>query len=308
LFLAYISHMWERGEFLIAKFSIALLVAGICATQASGQTLEHQQGESQTPEPSSAKGPIQAQTPAPPPAQDEDHSNAITAVPNRPTLASTAETVQRGVLEIEYGFEGGRGHQNINGLVKFGLCQSLEIRFYNNPFERDGGIAAAGDSGAGFKWKVFPQKGARPTFSVLYSAFFSTAGKNLGIGATGHQLLFLASKDFGKQHFDANEGVNYLGRIGAKGYDHNYFSALSWSTSVTKKWGMTAEIASFSRANRDTPATLTLLAAPTYTLKSWMVLDFGAYYAVYGNYPRWTFFAGVTYAIADLYRRHPANH
>ncbi len=298
--------MWEWEKFIISRFIITFFVAGMCAAQTFGQLQERQRGESQTSEQSS-RG-IQSQTPAPTQAPEEDNLDAITAVPNRPTLASTAETVQRGVLEIEYGFEGGRGHQNINGVVKFGLCQLLEIRLFNNPVERDGGVAATGDSGAGFKWKVFPQKGARPTFSVLYSAFFPTAGNDLGIGATGHQLLFLASKDFGKQHFDANEGANYLGRVGSNGYDHNYFSALSWSTSFTKKWGATAEIASFSRANRDTPATLTLLAAPSYTLKSWMVLDFGAYYAVYGNYPRWTFFIGVTYAIADLYHGRLANH
>ena len=245
-----------------------------------------------------------AQAPAP-------GGEQIAAVPNRPTLATTGETVQRGVLEIEYGFEGGRGHQNINGLVKFGLFKNLELRFLHNPYERDGGISAMGDCGAGFKWKMFPQKGARPTVSVLYSAFLPTAGNGLGIGATDHQVLLLVSKDFGKQHFDINEGVNFLGRPSASGFDRSYFSALSWSTSFTKKWGVTAEIAGFSRANTDSRATLTLLAAPTYALRPWLVLDAGAYYAVYGHLPRVTVFAGVTYAIADLYHgrlAHRSSH
>jgi len=244
-----------------------------------------------------------AQTQAPDPGGEE-----IVAVPNRPTLATTGEAVQRGVLEIEYGFEGGRGHQNINGLITFGLFKNLELRFLHNPYERDGGIFAMGDCGAGFKWKVFPQKGKRPTVSVLYSAFLPTAGNGLGIGATSHQALVLVSKDFGKQHFDVNEGVNFLGRPGASGFDRSYFSALSWSTSFTKKWGATAEIAGFSWANTDSPATLTLLAAPTYALRPWLVFDAGAYYAVYGNLPRVTVFAGLTYAIADLYHGRLANH
>jgi len=253
-----------------------------------------------------------AQEQAPPAVQShasnsEEDTDEISAVPNRPTLATSGESVQRGVLEVEYGFEGGRGHQNINGLVKFGLFKNLELRFLHNPYERDGGIAAMGDCGAGFKWKIFQQKGARPTVSLLYSAFLPTAGNGLGIGATSHQALILVSKDFGKQHFDVNEGVNALGRVGAGGYDRSYFSALSWSTSFTKKWGATAEIAGFSRASADNPATLTLLAAPTYSPKSWIVFDAGAYYAVYGNYPRWTIFAGVTYAIADLYHGRLAN-
>ena len=79
-------------------------------------------------------------------SQDE-----ITAVPNRPTIASTAEAVQRGVFEVECGFEAADGHQNINGLLKFGLFQNLEMRFGNNPVERDRGLAGVGDSSAGFK-------------------------------------------------------------------------------------------------------------------------------------------------------------
>src|SRR5713226_10356460 len=65
-----------------------------------------------------------------PPATQSGHDE-ITAVPNRPTIASTAEAVQRGVIEIEYGFEDGDGHQNINGLVKFGVFKNLELRFLN---------------------------------------------------------------------------------------------------------------------------------------------------------------------------------
>ncbi len=255
--------------------------------------LRAQTGES----PTQAQGQTQGQTQEP--AQDE-----ITAVPNRPTIASTAETVQRGVLEIEYGFEGGRGHQNINGLVKFGLFKNLELWLLNNPFQRDAGVAATGDTGAGFKWRMTSQKNARPTISLLYTVTLPTAGNHLGAGAVGHQVFLLVSKDLGKHHFDVNEGVNYLGRPGASGFDRNYFSALSWAYPISKKWGVTAEIAGFSRASPAAPATMTLLFAPTYNLRSWMVLDAGAYYAVYGNLPRVTYFAGITYSIADLYGRH----
>ena len=78
---------------------------------------------------------------AQPQSQDE-----IAAVPNRPTFATTAEAVQRGVFEIEYGLEAAQGHQNINGLLKFGLFKNLELRFANNPIERNSGIAGTGDS------------------------------------------------------------------------------------------------------------------------------------------------------------------
>jgi len=52
---------------------------------------------------------------------------------------------------------------------------------------------------------------------------------------------------------------------------------------------------------------MTLLGAGTYNVSSRLVLDGGAYFAVYGNLPRVTFFGGVTYSIANLYHLHPAR-
>src|SRR5205823_5144371 len=139
----------------------------------------------------------------------EKPAGDITAVPNRPTFASTAEMVQLGVFEIEYGVEAGQGHQNINGLLKWGAVKNLELWFLNNPIERDSGTAGLGDSGAGFKYKLFPQKNARPTLAVLYVATLPTARPELGVGATAHLAQVLVSKDFGKHHFDVNEGVQF---------------------------------------------------------------------------------------------------
>src|SRR6266849_5594095 len=169
--------------------------------------------------------------------QKDQNTDEITAVPNRPTFASTAEMVQLGVFEIEYGFEAAKGHQNINGLLKWGAVKNLELWFLNNPIERDAGIAGLGDSGAGFKYKLFPQKKARPTVAVLYVATLPTARLELGTGAMAHLVQFLVSKDFGKHHFDINEGVQFVGRPQLSGFDRTYFTALSYSRPLRGKWG-----------------------------------------------------------------------
>lgn len=251
---------------------------------------------------SAQQTPPDASPGAPQPAPSSP--DQITAVPNRPTLATTAEAVQRGVLEIEYGFEGGDAHQNINGLVKFGLFRNLELRFANNPFQRDDTVAGTGESGAGFKWRIHPQQGLLPTISALYTATIPTASHALGAQASGHSVQLLLSKDFGKHHFDFNEGLQLVGRPqpGASAYDRNYFTALSWSHPLRGNWNFSAELAGFSRANAATPAAMTILFAPTYNVSSRLVLDAGGYLAAYGNLPRMTFFCGVTYSIADLYR------
>lgn len=273
------------------------------ATAAAAQTqdpAQTQQAPGQDQNQSQTQNQTQNQTPI-------QSSDEITAVPNRPTFATTAEAVQRGVLEIEHGFEAGDGHQNMNELLKFGLFSNLELRLANNPWERDASVSGFTDTGIGFKFKVFPQKGHRPTFSLLYTATLPTATHDLGTGATGHSVQVLVSKDFGKHHFDVNEGVQFVGRPGIGGYDRNYFTALSYSHPLRGKWAYTAEIAGFSKTNASTPASMVLLAAPTYSPSPRLVLDAGAYIGVYGNLPRITFFVGATYAIADLYRSHSSR-
>lgn len=170
----------------------------------------------------------------------------------------------------------------------------------NNPYERDAGSAGVSDSGIGFRYKVFPQKCTRPTLSVLYIATLPTATQGLGTGAVGHSVQLLLSKDFGAHHIDLNAGVQFVGR-GAGGFDRDYFSAFSYSHPIAGKWGWTGELSGFSRGNAATPATMVVLGAATYNLSSRLVLDGGVYIAVYGNLPRVTGVAGLTYSIADLY-------
>ena len=226
----------------------------------------------------------------------------MVAVPNRPTFSTTAEAVQKGVFEIELGLEAADGHQNFNGLLKFGLLENLELRFGNNPILRDSGVAGFGDSGAGLKFRILKQKGALPTLSALYTATIPSATAGLGAGALGHSAGILVSKDFGKHHLDFNETVQWLGRPDANGFDRNYFTALAYAHPVTAKLQFAAEIAGYSRTNRMTPSTLTLLPALTYAVSTRLVLDGGGYIAARGNLPRATFFLGITYSVADLYR------
>ena len=239
-----------------------------------------------------------------PSAQDQNAAatQELVAVPNRPTFATTAESVQRGAFEIEYGLEAASGHQNINGLLKWGVLGNLELRFANNPIVRDSGVAGTGDSGAGFKYKMVKQSTHVPTFSLLYTATIPTAPASRGIGAVGHSVQLLASKDFGKHHVDVNEGVQFVGRRGQGGFDRNYFTSLSYSYAFNKRWGATGELAGFSNTNINIPATLTVLEAVTYSPSSRLVFDIGGYFAAYGPLPRFTFAAGLTYSIADLYR------
>jgi outer membrane putative beta-barrel porin/alpha-amylase len=224
-------------------------------------------------------------------------------VPNRPTITTTAETVQRGVVELEYGFELADGHQNMNGLLKFGLFKNLELRFANNPFERDAGVTGISDTGLGFKYRLLAQKGKLPTISLLYNALLPTATEGLGTGAVSHSIQILVTKTYKQHEFDFNEGPEFVGRPQG-GFDRSYFTSLSYSHPVVEKLGWTGELAGFSRTNAATPASMVILGALTYTLKPRLVLDAGAFVTVYGNQPRAVGLFGFTYAISDLYHFH----
>jgi hypothetical protein len=288
------------------RVALFCVLVGLCATCAFGQ--ESDQTKKQNTDQPQAQKSKENDTQTPGSRVSADIQQAeITAVPNRPTFASTAETVQRGVFEAEYGFELASAHQNINGLLKWGMFKHLELWFLNIPIERDAGVAGRGDCGAGFKYRMISESKKFPTTSILYVATLPTATAGLGSGALGHSVQLLLSKDFGKHHFDANEGVQFVGHAGAGGFDRNYFTALSYSHPIAGKWGWTGELAGFSWTNSNNPATMTLLGAGTYNMSSRLVLDGGAYLAVYGNLPRVTFFSGVTYSVADLYHLHSSR-
>jgi hypothetical protein len=228
----------------------------------------------------------------------------IEAVPNRPTFSNTGETVQNGVFEVEYGLELADGHQNINGLLKFGLLKNLEVRFANIPITRDDQVASFGDSAAGFKFKFVEEKRKLPTLAFLYALIIPTATGDSGIHGAGHSAGLLVSKDFGGNHLDFNESIQWLPRPAEDGFDHNYFTAIAYSRVLKGKLGFDEEVAGFSRTNVTTGAILTILQSLTYSVSPRFVFDAGFYIAAMGDLPRATFFAGITYSVGDLYHRH----
>jgi Putative MetA-pathway of phenol degradation len=227
----------------------------------------------------------------------------LTAVSNRPTVSTPAQPVQPGVLETEWGLNAAASHQDINGLLKFGVSQNLELRFTNNPITADSGTHGVGDIAAGFKYRFTQDSAHRPSVSFMYMVKAPTAGDVLGTGEIDHAFTFLLSKDLGKHHFDFNTVVNLLGRPHS-GFDHSVLNALAWSHPLSGKWGTTAEFSGTTSPNAVTPASVQLLAAATYAVRPRLVFDFGMAARITGDIPDATFIAGFTYSIADLYRRH----
>lgn len=231
-------------------------------------------------------------------AQDE-----IVAVPNRPTVSTTAQPVQPGVLETEWGVDAASSHQDINGLLKFGVSKNFELRFAHNPLTADSGTHGVGDCAVGFKYRFTQDSGHQPSVAFVYMAKIPTAGDVLGSGEVDHSLAMLISKDLGKHHFDFNFIGNLLGLPGG-GFDHDFLSALAWSHPVRGNWGATVEFSGVTSPNPATPGESQFIASATYNVRPRLVLDFGMMGRISGNVPHAMLIAGFTYSIADLYHRH----
>jgi hypothetical protein len=231
-------------------------------------------------------------------AQDE-----LIAVPNRPTVSTTAQPVAPGVLETEWGVDAAATHQDINGLLKFGVSENFELRLANIPIIADFGGHGFGDTSLGFKYRFAQDAGVKPALAFIYMLKAPTARDGLGSGKVDHSIALLASKDIGKHHFDFNLIASLL-RLPQGGFDHTYLNALAWFHPVHGKWGATAELSGITSPDPAIPGNAQFLASAVYAVRPRLVLDFGVIGRITGNIPDAMFIAGFSYSITDLYRRH----
>ena len=248
-------------------------------------------------------------------AQQAGSSDELVATPNRPTVTNTADTTQRGVLEIEDGIAAGGTLQELQGLLKFGATRDLELRLGNNTFQHDAGVhsTGVGDTTLGAKYRFLHQTARLPVISLAYTAKLPTASDDLGSGQIDHQLTFLASKDFGQSRFDFNFNANWFGRVSGGGFDRDFMPTLSWSYQLpgrARKFQIEAELFGETSPNPAQDGSVSNVYAIAYTVKPRLVLDIGGQFGVMGPVPAATFLAGFTYSIVDLYRvaRHHSGH
>jgi hypothetical protein len=225
--------------------------------------------------------------------------NDITAVPNRPTVSTTAQPVQLGVLETEWGVDAASSHQDLNGLFKFGATTNLELRFANNPITADSGAHGFGDVSAGLKYRFTGDHDRQPSIALMYMFKAPTAGNLLGSGYPDHSLMLLVSKDLGKHHFDYNLIGNLLGT--QNGWDHNFLNALAWSHSIVGNWGVDGELSGVTRSSAGLPGSAQFILSETYNASSRLVFDIGMMGRLTGPIPHAMFMAGVTYSVGELY-------
>ena len=241
----------------------------------------------------------------------------ITATPNRPGVANPADVTQRGVLELEYGWERGFRSSEFKtrtaalGLFRFGLTEDFELHLgmenYVSQISADpeGRRSGVGNTSPGFKYRFVEENGVWPTLSFSYEVKVPTASrkKGLGSGRTDHNLIFLVSKELLGLDWDFNYQLGWIGKEGKKGFDDSHLLALSLSRPLFGPLGFQGEIYGSPRVNRQTPGIISTDWALTYNVTSRVVLDAGVDIGLNAATRDVTYFAGITIALFDLYKQ-----
>lgn len=245
-------------------------------------------------------------------------ADEITATPNRPGVANPADVTQRGVLELEYGWERGFRSPEFKtrtaavGLIRFGLTEDFELhlgmenyvsQISDNPEGRRSGV---GNTSPGFKYRFIEAEEIWPTLSFAYDIKVPTASwrKGLGSGRVDHNLTFLASKEklLGLD-WDFNYVLGWIGKEGKKSFDDSHLLALAFFRPLFGPLGISGEIYGGPRLNRQTPGFGSTDWAFIYTVTPRIVLDAGVDIGLTSAARDITYFAGITIALVDIYRR-----
>jgi hypothetical protein len=247
--------------------------------------------------------------------QDAPAEEGTKATPNRPGVANPADVTQRGVLEIEYGWEQGFRSREIKsitvaaGLLRLGLAEDFELRlgmenYVSQRTSELGRRSGIGDFSPGFKYRFLKQDEVLPALSFSYEVKAPTASrkKGLGSGRVDHNLGFLASKELLGLDWDLSYFLSWVGKEGKKGFDDAHLWALSFSRSLFGPLALSGEIYGGPRVNRSTPGFASTDWALTYGVTPRIIFDIGVDIGLTPAARDVTYFAGVTVALADLYR------
>jgi hypothetical protein len=235
----------------------------------------------------------------------------VTASPTRPNWDTSASTTQCGVIEVDSGWQfqtmgGGVKQTMLMSSMRYGLTPRLDLRWgvTNHMTQSGGGTAAL--TGTGDQWFMaryrFLEQGPRvPALAFLYGCKAPTANpaKGFGSGFADHQFTFIASRDFGKNHFDFNTVGTVVG--GAQGRDGSAQFGLALTRAVTSKLAWILE--SYGGPQPGTPNRIGAgFTGASYTVRPTLVLDCAYAHTYTAGSPRDQVLFGFTYAMRPRFR------
>ncbi len=234
----------------------------------------------------------------------------VASVVSRPTIANATDTTLCGVIEAEYGFDSiwpgaGSRHDDFTGGLRFGITPRLDLHWASGDyvnFDTIEGIQRGfGDTWLGVKYRLSSQAKKRPAFALYYQIKIPSAAFGLGSGEVDHSIALIASKDVRRVHFDFNVIPSFIGRAGG-GFDYNTgFACASW-LALPRRFTLVMEPYGYTSLNAGTPAYASLMTGVSYRVNRRFYLDTGIDTGVSHAAPHKRVYAGMTYAIGNLYQ------
>ncbi|HEY1679868.1 MAG TPA: transporter [Candidatus Sulfotelmatobacter sp.] len=232
-------------------------------------------------------------------------------MPTRPTLSTSTDTTECGVVEAEYGFEhfwvaDGSHRQDFTGGLRLGITPNMDLHWasidYLSLSANGTAVEGFGDTWVGVKYRFFPESTVWPGLGAFYQVKIPSGSERegLGSGEIDHSLAILISKDFHPVHFDFNVIPTLIGRKGS-GFDRTLGFALAATVPVRSKLSLILEPYGYTAANPSTPGFASLTGAVSYQVRPRFFLDAGADAGVTEAAPHKRLFTGFTYAIGNAF-------
>lgn len=227
---------------------------------------------------------------------------------DRPGIGTSAETVPRGALQLETGFDYSRERRagepaqrrsSLATTLRFGLFDGVELRIDGEPVVGLRGAEDAtsvGDFVLGAKLRLLDGAEGllRPTLSLLPAVKLPTAPEPIGTERADFILLGLASFNFGAVGVDLNAGVAALGQRDPEGYLIQALLVATVTGDVTDKLKVFGELFYTSPSDRDGDDVVGASAGVIYGLTRTVALDAAFITTFAGRGPDYRIQAGIT--------------
>ena len=231
----------------------------------------------------------------------------------RRRASKAAEFQGAGVLQLDYGYNGdfyarqAQAMQAATLNLNFASTDSLLLEFSNDNLASQTDAAGLrqtgmGNTSLGFQWTALAEKLQHPSLALSYLATLPTGSQRKGLnnGRATHKLTGLISKQIGKTDVDLNASLLLNGIEEKEGYDKGVQLALGFTRSLRRGFGLQWEVVG-ETLDADEPQGAFALWSLTWQPNARIQFDVGMRYGLTRNAPRFGVFAGINFAVANLY-------
>ncbi len=244
---------------------------------------------------------------------DSDDSS-IWPSPSQPTVTDSPDTIAKGVAALEYGWQqdwiGGEARVRGSGvLFKMGIVCNFEFRAYFTAWQSavmppQYPVDGIGDTWFTGQYRFHRQSAKVPAISIQYTFKQPTADSRTGLGSgqRDHILGISAGKDF--EGFSLAFETKYIlfGNADSEPFSRRQEYSLEASHALVRNVSLTGEFYGDTQMSTGEPGIVSSLWAFSYSPKARVVFDTGIDLGLTHGAPSKRFFAGVSYALGDVYK------